>query len=377
MGQYLSFADARRKAKRRLPKGLFDYINRGVGDEASLQRIHDRLDATQVAPRVLRSNGNRNVETRLFGRTLSSPFVIAPTAMAGLIQANGEVSLARAAAHAGIPICLSTQSITSVEELRQHAPSADIWMQLYLWQDRDLSLSLLKRAAEAGSEVLVMTVDTPYSARKEWNIKSGFDMPFAPKPSSVAELALHPGWLAKAILLSLMQKGLPRLGNYPEGLQPKLLGKAADPRVRLRQELSWSDVDWVRSNWDGTLVIKGILTPEDAELAQAHGADGIVVSSHGARNFDAAPAPIDVLPGITKRTPDLCILADSGVRRGLDIFRYTHCGAQAVMLGRIILWALAAGGEEGVKTALDVLKTEFTEALDFAGHSNSNETATA
>lgn len=364
----LSFDEMRIAARRLLPEGLFDYIDRGVGDEVALRGLRTALEAVEIAPRALSSDRARSVECSLFGQSLSAPFIIAPTAMAGLIRNSGEVLLARAATRHGIPICLSTQSITSIEHLRAEVPNARIWMQLYLWQERDLSLELLKRAEASGANVLVMTVDTPYGARKEWNIRSGFDVPFRLTPRNVLEMCLHPRWVTGVLLAILAKRGIPDLGNYPSEMRPALLGARTDARVMLRRDLRWEDVDWVRSHWKGKLVLKGIMVPEDARKAEAAGVDGIVVSSHGARNFDAAPSPIDVLPEIvTAVGRQLTVMADSGIRRGVDVLRYRLRGAQAVMLGRLPLWALAAGGEAGLESALTTLKQEYLEALDFAG----------
>lgn len=358
-------------ARRRLPRGLFDYIDRGVGDEAALRNLRTSLEAVEIAPRVLKSDSTRSTECSLYGKSLSAPFIIAPTAMAGLVHYDGEIILGRVAARQGIPVCLSTQSISSIQRLRAEVPESEIWMQLYLWNDRELSLELLKRAEDAGTDVLVMTVDTPYGARKEWNIHSGFDMPFRICPASIADLSLHPRWVLGVVLRNLMKQGMPRLGNYPAEMRPGLLAGKAGSRVALRQDLGWEDVQWVRKHWKGQLVLKGILTPQDALVSKEAGADGIVVSSHGARNFDAAPAPASVLPDIVKLAgKEMTVLADSGIQRGLDVLRYRLRGAQAVMLGRLPLWALAAGGEAGLENALAVLKQEYTEALDFAGIGN-------
>ncbi len=366
-GQFC-FDEMRLAARRLLPSGLFDYIDRGVGDEVALRALRTALDAVEIAPRVLHSNSSRSVECSLFGQSLAAPIIIAPTAMAGLIRNNGEVLLARAASRHGIPICLSTQSITSIEHLRAKVPSARIWLQLYLWQERDLSLELLKRAEASGASVLVMTVDTPYGARKEWNIRSGFDVPFRFSPRNVSEMCLHPRWVTGILSAILMNRGIPSLGNYPREMRPGLLGARTDARVRLRRDLRWDDVAWVRSHWKDKLVLKGIMTPEDAVAAEAAGVDGIVVSSHGARNFDAAPSPIDVVHTIAGAVgSQLTVLADSGVQRGVDVLRYRLRGAEAVMIGRLPLWALAAGGEAGLDNALTILKQEYLEALDFAG----------
>ncbi|WBU53806.1 alpha-hydroxy acid oxidase [Paracoccus sp. SCSIO 75233] len=366
LARYLSFDDARRIARRKLPRGLFDYIDRGVGEEATLRALRDRLDAARIVPRILNGQQTSATTCHLFGRDYAAPFIVAPTAMAGLVHRDGEFGLARAAGAAGIPFSLSTQSISAVDEVARAAPDTDIWMQLYLWQDMSFSEGLLKRASDAGSHVLVMTVDTPAGSRKEWNIRSGFDMPFRICARSVADLALRPNWLLSVVAPLMLRGGLPEMRNFPEGLRPRLIGRPVDPGLRLIADLNWQHVDWVRERWPGKLVLKGILSVQDAEKAVSAGADGIVVSSHGARNFDASPAPIDALPEIAAQIGNrLTVLADSGIKRGLDAFRYTTRGASAVMLGRLPLWALAAGGEAMVRSAFDALQHEYAEARSY------------
>lgn len=363
-----SYNEMRLTARRWLPRGLFEYVDRGVGDETGVRALRESLDRVTVPPSVLRSDDARSIACTLFGTRQAAPFVIAPTAMAGLIHHDGELTLARAAAQAGFPICLSTQSVTSVGRLRRAVPQADIWMQLYLWQDRNLSLGLMKRARAADVRVLVMTVDTPYGARKEWNLRSGFDIPFRPSVRNIADICLHLPWALRTVLPGLIRDGWPRFENFPNALAPRLFGPQADPRVMLRRNLRWDDVAWVRDRWNGPMILKGIMTVQDARRAVSAGADGIIVSSHGARNLDAAPPPIAMLPQIAADVGDqITVLADSGVQRGLDVLRYRLKGAEAVMLGRLPLWALAAGGPAGVDAAIQVLRQEYVEALDFSG----------
>ncbi|MCY0096907.1 alpha-hydroxy acid oxidase [Hoeflea ulvae] len=367
MSGFLSFEEARRSARRRLPRGLFDYIDRGVGEEASLRALRTRLDAAGITPRMLTGADASDTGVTLFGEQHQAPFIIAPTAMAGLVHRGGEEALARGAARCGVPFCLSTQSLSSVEQIAGAAPGLDIWMQIYLWQDLALSEALLSRAWDTGVRVAVMTIDTPAGSRKEWNLRSGFDMPFRLSPRSLCDLALRPNWLFGAVLPRAIRHGLPAMNNYPEALRPRLIGAPVDPRVTLMKGLNWDHVRWLRDRWAGKLVLKGILSCADAETAIGIGADGIVVSSHGARNFDASPAPIDVLQDIASACEGrLTVMADSGVRRGLDVLRYRRRGAEAVMLGRLPLWALAAEGETGVVKALSILREEYAESLRYS-----------
>lgn len=363
MSGFLSFEEARRSSRRRLPRGLFDYIDRGVGEEASLRALRTRLDAAKITPRMLTGADAPDIRVTLFGQRHEAPFIIAPTAMAGLVHRSGEEALARAAAQSGVPFCLSTQSLSSVEEIARAAPDLTVWMQIYLWQDLTLSETLLRRAWDTGIRVAVMTIDTPAGSRKEWNLRSGFNMPFRPCLRSVSDIALRPNWLFGVVLPRTIRHGLPAMNNYPEALRPRLIGPPVDPRVTLMKGLSWDHARWLRDQWAGKLVLKGILSCEDAEMAIGIGADGIVVSSHGARNFDASPAPIDVLEDISALCQGhLTVMADSGIRRGLDVLRYRSRGAEGVMLGRLPLWALAAEGEAGAFKALSILKEEYIES---------------
>ncbi|MBR0554427.1 alpha-hydroxy-acid oxidizing protein [Ciceribacter sp. L1K23] len=365
MSGFLSFEQARRAAQRKLPRGLFDYIDRGVGEEASLRALRTRLDATQIVPRVL-SGAAPQTDTILFGESFSAPLIIAPTAMAGLVHGGGEEALARAAAQSSLPFCLSTQSLSSVDEIARAAPDLTIWMQIYLWADLNFSEAMLRRAWDAGARVAVMTVDTPAGSRKEWNLRSGFNMPYKVTSRGIMDLALRPNWLVGVALNRTIRRGMPAMNNYPAGLRPKLIGATIDPRLSLMKDLNWDHVGWLRDKWPGKLVLKGILSCEDAEKSASAGADGIVVSSHGARNFDASPAPIDVLSDIAAVCGHrLTVMADSGIRRGLDVLRYRSRGATAVMLGRYPLWALAAEGEPGVVKALSILKEEYIEGLRY------------
>lgn len=223
-GQDASYSELRELACLRLPRGLFDYIDRGVGDETGLRRLRSLLDDVTVTPRVLRSNAHRSIACDLFGTRCHAPFFIAPTAMAGLIEHQGEVALARAATACGLPICLSTQSVTSVADLRAAVPKAEIWMQIYLWQDIELSYALLTRARQAETKVVVVTVDTPYGSRKPWNDRRGVGVPIRLTARNLFETACRPRWVARALLPALLTHDLPEFGNYPESLRPRLLG---------------------------------------------------------------------------------------------------------------------------------------------------------
>lgn len=364
----LNAADYREKARRRLPRGLFEYIDRGTEDEQALTRLRGSLDAVTLRPSVLSGHASRDIGMTLFGKELPTPLVVAPTALAGLVAHDGELKLARAAESLGIPFCVSTQSVTTIEDIRRAAPDAALWFQLYVWRDRALTADLLKRVRANDCECLVVTADTQMSPNREYNQRNGFGIPFKPTVRNVADMAVHPGWLLGVMLRYMFAGGIPTYGHYPPEFRSAITRAGIADAVRLRTDLSWDDVKRLRDEWPGKLIVKGVLSVEDAELAAGVGADGIVVSAHGGRNLDCLPSPASCLPAIAEAVGDsMAVLADSGVRRGTDALKYLAMGAQGVMLGRLPLWGLAAGGEEGARAILSMMLREMDTAMGFLG----------
>jgi L-lactate dehydrogenase (cytochrome) len=361
----LNVADYREIARRRLPRGVFEYVDRGTEDEVGLRALRTAFEAVTFAPRVLRDVSAIDLSAELFGRRQPLPLIAAPTAMAGLLWHDGEVQLARAARDAGIPFCISTQSTTSIEDIAPGAPGAELWFQLYVWRNRALTDELLARVRAAGAQTLVLTADTPASPKKEWNTRNGFGVPSL---RGGIDVALHPRWLLGVLLRRALASGLPTYAHYPEAFKTRITRAAAAPDLRLATDLTWDELRTLRRQWPGRLVVKGILRAEDAQLALDCGADGIVVSSHGGRNLDGAPAPIDVLPAIADRVGSrMTVLADSGVRRGSDIAKLLACGARGVMLGRALLYGTAAAGAAGASDVLAILRDELERTLAFIG----------
>jgi L-lactate dehydrogenase (cytochrome) len=364
----LNVSDYRELARRRLPRGVFEYVDRGTEDEVAMRALRDSLDALKLVPKVLADVASVDLSTQVFGKAQALPVIVAPTAMAGLLWYDGEVALARAARDAGIPFCISTQSITSIEAIAASAPAADLWFQLYVWENRGLTQDLLSRVRGAGVETLVLTADTPASPKKEWNVRNGFGIPIVPSLRAGTDVALHPRWLARVLLRHLLRTGMPTYAHYPEAFKTRITRSAVTSDLRIDNRLTWDDLRELRRRWPGRLVVKGILGLDDAQRAHDCGADGIVVSSHGGRNLDSAPSPIDVLPAIADRlAARLTVLADSGIRRGSDIVKYLASGAQAVMIGRALLYGIAAGGEAGAVDVLALLRDEFERTLAFLG----------
>ncbi|EJN12032.1 alpha-hydroxyacid dehydrogenase, FMN-dependent L-lactate dehydrogenase [Bradyrhizobium sp. YR681] len=368
MRMLLNADDYRSRARKFLPRGLFDYIDRGTEDEVALRRLRASLDEITLMPSVLTGHDRRSFDTALLGQRLAVPLVVAPTALAGLVAHDGETKLARAASRVGIPVCISTQSVTTVETIRRGAPDATLWFQLYVWRDRALTAGLLERARACGCETLVVTADTPVSPNREYNRRNGFGIPFVPSLRSTIDVARHPRWLVGVLARYLLSEGMPTYGHYPDEFRAAITRPNIAEAVRLDHRLNWDDVRWLRQLWPGKLIIKGVLAVKDAETAAELGCDAIVVSAHGGRNLDCLPAPAECLPAIVEAVGGrLTVLADSGVRRGTDVLKYLALGAGAVLLGRLPLWGLAAGGEAGAEAVLRMIVAEMDAAMAFLG----------
>ena len=358
-------ADLRDAARRRLPRGLFDYVDRGCDGDRGIARNRAAFEAVTLAPRVLRGVAERSTRTDLLGRTLAFPAAIAPMSPAGLLWHQGEGALAAAAREAGIPYTLPTESMTPLADIAQAMQGAPWWFQLYLWADRAESLRLVERVAAAGAEVLLLTVDTAVSPHRAFNHRSGFATPFRPRLRNVMDMLLHPRWLAGTMGRYALTTGVPRMLNHPG--QPGAL-QGGGPATKLNGGITWADVAALRRLWPGKLLVKGILRADDARRAVEAGADGVVVSNHGARNLDAAIPSIAALPAVAEAIGrHATVLLDSGVRHGADIARALALGADAVLLGRAVLYGVAAHGQAGAARALALLRHEFDTAMALLG----------
>ena len=359
-----SASDYREAARRKLPRFLFDYIDGGAYAEHTLAANTADLAAISLRQRILKNVGQLSLETELFGQKLAMPVVLSPVGLTGMYARRGEVQAAQAAAGKGVPYCLSTVSVCPIEEVASQS-SAPIWFQLYVLKDRGFMRNALERAQAAGVKNLVFTVDMPTPGARYRDAHSGMSGPYA-APRRMLQAMTKPAW---AYDVGLM--GRPHdLGNIS-----KYLGKAVtledyigwlannfDPSI------SWSDLEWIRDFWKGPMIIKGILDPQDARDAVSFGADGIVVSNHGGRQLDGVPSTARALPDIAQAVgSDLVVLADSGVRSGLDVVRMLALGARAVLLGRSSVYALAADGRHGVENLLDIFAREMRVAMTLTG----------
>jgi L-lactate dehydrogenase (cytochrome) len=368
MPKLLNFHDYRAVAQKKLPRGLFEYIDRGTEDETGIARHRADLDAISVTPSMLTGHHTRNLATEIFGCRIEMPVAVAPTALAGLVSYQGEEKFGRAVEATGIPYCVSTQSVTTIEDIRAAAPDANLWFQLYVWHDRKLTHALLDRVRACSISTLVVTADTPVMPNREYNIRNGFTVPMAPSVAATLDLALHPGWVWNVFLRYLRTSGTPVFAHYPDGFRASVTRPAVAKAVQIEYRLNWDDIAELRRQWKGELVVKGLLSPADALRAAELGADSIVVSTHGARNLDMAPSTARALPPIVDAVGHrLTVLADSCVQRGSDVLRYMSLGAKAVLLGRMPLYGLAAGDEAGVKSVLAMLRNEIDLTLALLG----------
>lgn len=355
--------DFREAARRRLPRFLFDYADGGANAEETLRRNVSDLSGIALRQRVLKDVASIDLKTTLFGRKIALPVALGPVGISGMYARRGELQAARAAKAAGIPTCLSTVSICSIEEVSQAADP--FWFQLYVIRDRGFMRDLIARAKAAGAGALVFTVDMPVPGARYRDAHSGMSGPYGPL-RRVLQAMGRPRWSWDVGLWGrphMLGNLLPVLGK-DSGLNDYMgwLGANFDPSIQ------WKDLDWIREAWDGPLIIKGILDPEDAREAAAIGANGIVVSNHGGRQLDGVLSSARALPAIADAVGDkLTVLADGGVRNGLDVVRMLALGAQGVLLGRAWVYALAAQGEAGVTKLLELIAKEMTVAMTLTG----------
>ena len=362
----INLADVRRLARRRLPPMAFDFIEGGCDDEIGLRKNEAAFEAYQLLPRYLVDVSKFELATTLAGQEFALPVGIAPTGAAGIFRHDGDRELARAAAAANVPFVMSANSNGSLEEAAAVAPE-HTWFQLYGLKDSSVTADKVRRAVDAGIKALVLSVDVPVSSNRERNRRSGFSLSLRVTPSMVLQALTHPGWT----LEYFRNGGLPPLKNYspyaPPGADAITINNVF-ASLFPAPSLTWSLLDEVRRVWPHKLFVKGLMHPEDAVRAVSAGADGIMVSNHGARQLDRAPAPIDALPAIRAAVGDRAqITLDGGVRRGADVVTALCLGADAVFIGRPALYGAVVGGSAGVRKVLDILAAELQMVLGQMG----------
>ncbi|WP_201314964.1 alpha-hydroxy acid oxidase [Dyella sp. EPa41] len=359
-----NIADLRAIARRRVPRAFFEYADRGSYDEATLRENRRALDRLQLRQRVMQDVDNRSLATTILGAPVSMPLAIAPTGLTGLQHGSGEIHGARAAAEARIPFCLSTMSICSIEQVRA-ACDTPFWFQVYVMRDRGFTRELIRRARAARCSALMLTADLTVQGQRHREIKNGLSVPPRVTLRNLLDIASKPRWA-----WNVLKAPSRSFGN----LEGRIGG--ADSLTTLAQwiasqfdpTLNWDDLAWIREEWPGKLIVKGILDPEDARLAVQHGVDAIVVSNHGGRQLDGAPGTIDVLPAIVDAVQGRTeVLFDSGITSGQDLLKALALGARAGLIGKAFLYGLGANGQQGVTQAIELIRRELSVSMALTG----------
>ncbi|MGI9644643.1 MAG: alpha-hydroxy acid oxidase [Ilumatobacteraceae bacterium] len=360
-----SVDDLRRIAKRRLPFGVFDYIDGGAEDERTLDHNVAAFSKLEFRPRVLRDVSAIDTSTTIFGRPASMPLILAPTGFTRIAHSQGELAVARSAARAGIPWSLSTMGTRSIEEVAD-VSDGDKWFQIYTWRDRGLVKELVQRAKAAGYTTVWLTVDTAVLGRRERDVRRGMTMPPKIGLGTLFDGAIHPSWTID-FLRSEPITFANVVGRHDHD-GTTAVSLSAHVASQFDQALSWDDIDWLRSFWDGPIVLKGIQTVADAKQAVASGVTGIGLSNHGGRQLDDAPAPIELVEPVKQEVGDQAtVICDGGVRRGSDIVKALALGADAVSMGRPYFYALGAAGERGVDHLLGLMREGLERTMALTG----------
>jgi isopentenyl diphosphate isomerase/L-lactate dehydrogenase-like FMN-dependent dehydrogenase len=360
--------DLREVAQRRLPRGIFEYVDKGTEDGISLEENRAAFQRIKLRTRFLNDWSQRDLGTEIFGKRINLPFGIAPTGSAGLMWYRGEVELARAAAAAGIPVTLATGALTSMEEVDTAVPDARKWFQLYPWEDEEGNYEMVRRARDLGWEALVVTIDHAPGRGREHNERNGFSFPFKPNTTAAVDMMMHPGWMWRVMRKYLINEGMPTNANFPERYRFSVIDGKTRVRPKRFEAMTWEHIKKFRDFWPRKLIVKSILSADQARAAVDAGADGIVVSNHGGRAFDSAIATIDILPEIVEAVGERCtVILDSGIRRGSDIVKALALGAKMVLVGRATLYGTACGGQAGAARAIKILSDEMERSFGYVG----------
>ncbi|OBK10327.1 alpha-hydroxy acid oxidase [Mycobacterium asiaticum] len=355
----LTIEDLRRIAKRRTPKAAFDYTDGAAEDELSIARARQAFRDIEFHPTILRNVSNVTAGWNVLGQPVVLPFAIAPTGFTRLMHTAGEIAGARAAAAAGIPFSLSTLGTSSIEGVATAVPQGRKWFQLYMWKDRDRSMALVQRAADAGFDTMLVTVDVPVAGARLRDVRNGMSIPPALTLRTVLDAVPHPHWWFD--LLTTEPLSFASLDRW-SGTVGEYLNSMFDPSV------TFDDLAWIKSHWPGKLVVKGIQTLDDARTVVDRGVDGIVLSNHGGRQLDRAPVPFHLLPSVARELgKDTEILLDTGIMSGADIVAAIALGARCTLVGRAYLYGLMAGGEAGVRKAIDILESGVLRTMALLG----------
>lgn len=370
MAPYLTIADLKERHRRRTPKMFYDYADSGSYTEGTYRDNEDAFQAIKLRQRVARNIDRRSIEAPIIGETRAMPVYLAPVGMTGMQHADGEILAARAAQAFGIPFTLSTMSICSIEAVAA-ATSAPFWFQLYVMRDRDFVERLIERAKEAGCEALVLTLDLQILGQRHKDLRNGLSAPPKMTPKVIADLVRHPSWCLK--MLGTKHRTFGNIVGHAKGVDD-LSSLSSWTAEQFDPTLDWSSVEWVKSRWNGKLILKGIGDVEDAKTAVETGADAIVVSNHGGRQLDGAPASITVLPEVAQAVGDrIEIHVDGGIRSGQDVMKAMALGADAASIGRAYVHGLGALGEAGVTKALEIIAKELDITMALCGETDITE----
>ncbi len=361
----VNIEDLRHMARRRLPNFSFEYVEGGAEDELTLKRNRDVFERITWLPRTLAGVGTPDLSSEILGSTCHLPLIIAPTGFNGLLWPQGDLALAKAAGDAGVPFTLSTVSNYRLAKLVTEVPGP-VWFQLYPVKDANVIDQLVDRAQEAGCSVLVVTTDVPIFGAREWDQRN-YRAPMKLSFTSMLDVLAHPRWLWQV----MVPRGAPRFENLTEFLPPGAHSALVGARymgTQINARLEWSDMERLRRRWPGKLVLKGILSVEDARRSVEVGADGIVLTNHGGRQLDTCVSGVELLPSVVSEVGEhMTVLVDGGFRRGSDVLKAIALGADGVMVGRPALYGLAAGGQSGAAHALQVLRSEMERVMMLLG----------
>jgi isopentenyl diphosphate isomerase/L-lactate dehydrogenase-like FMN-dependent dehydrogenase len=361
----VNIADLRRIACRRLPRAVFDYVDGGAEDEVTLRANADHFRQYTFRPRILVDVSQRDLSTTLLGERLAAPLMLAATGLTGLLWPEGEQAAARAAANKGLLYAASTMSVATLETIAA-VSKGPLWFQLYVWRDREITRSLIERARAAGYRALCLTVDTAVLGQRERDLRNGFTIPPRVTVNNVLDTVQKVGWIRQ--MLSVPRVTFGNFVGIPGAVGNDAISLASYTTKQFDPSVTWDDLDWFRSLWNGPMALKGVQSAEDARRAVDHGVEAIIVSNHGGRQLDGAPAAVDLLPEVVEAVDGRAeIILEGGVRRGSDIVKALALGARAVSIGRPYLYGVAAGGQAGVERAIDILTAEMDRCMALIG----------
>ncbi len=359
-----SVEDLRQLARKKVPRMFYDYADSGSWTESTYRRNETDFQAIELRQRVAVDVANRGTQSTMLGRKVAMPVALAPTGLAGMQHADGEILAARAAEAFGVPFTLSIASICSMEDIAAHT-KAPFWQQIYIMRDRGFIKSLMERAHAIGCPVLVLTVDLPIIGDRHKDARNGLSAPPKLTPRNILNMAMHPSWCMG--MLGTKRRSLGNIVGHVNGVAD--METLADWSAKqFDPAFTWKDVEWIRDNWPGKLVVKGVLDPEDAHIAAKLGAHAIVVSNHGGRQLDGASSSIRMLPRVVESVRgETEVWLDSGVRSGQDVLKACALGAQGTLIGRPFLYGLGAQGETGVRKCLEIIQRELQLTMAFTG----------